>query len=61
MASHHSQDTTTAAPWLPIPTRAISMVEHPCIVKHVDKAITSLGGPVKLSQVRGKLPEYHHE
>lgn len=39
------------APWLPIPSRAISAVEHPCIVKNVDKGITSLGGPVKLSKV----------
>ncbi|KAH8731981.1 RNA polymerase III transcription factor IIIC subunit-domain-containing protein [Phaeosphaeriaceae sp. PMI808] len=38
------------ASWLPIPSRAISVVEHPCIVKHVDKGITSLGGPVKLSK-----------
>ena len=41
------------APWLPIPSRAISAVEHPCIVKNVDKGITSLGGPVKLSKVSG--------
>jgi len=40
------------APLLPIPCRAISVVEHPCIVKNVDKGITSLGGPVKLSKVR---------
>ncbi|KAF2826829.1 hypothetical protein CC86DRAFT_349934 [Ophiobolus disseminans] len=44
------------APWLPIPSRAISVVEHPCIVKNVDKGITSLGGPVKLSKgLRSKL------
>jgi general transcription factor 3C polypeptide 5 (transcription factor C subunit 1) len=39
------------APWLPIPSRAVSVVEHPAIVKNVDKGITSLGGPVKLSKV----------
>jgi hypothetical protein len=39
------------APWLPIPSRAISVVEHPAIVKNIDKGITSLGGPVKLSKV----------
>ncbi|OAL00094.1 transcription factor tfiiic complex a box associated subunit sfc1 [Phaeosphaeriaceae sp. SRC1lsM3a] len=38
------------APWLPIPSRAISAVEHPCIVKNVDKGIASLGGPAKLSK-----------
>jgi general transcription factor 3C polypeptide 5 (transcription factor C subunit 1) len=40
------------APWLPIPSRAVSVVEHPCIVKNVDKGITSLGGALKLSKVR---------
>jgi hypothetical protein len=44
------------APWLPIPSRAISVVEHPCIVKNVDKGITSLGGPVKLSKVGRRRP-----
>ncbi|KAJ4377589.1 tau 95 subunit of transcription factor TFIIIC [Neocucurbitaria cava] len=43
------------APWLPIPSRALSSVEHPCIVKNVDKGITSLGGPVRLSKVRSAL------
>ncbi|RAR03714.1 transcription factor tfiiic complex a box associated subunit [Stemphylium lycopersici] len=42
--------------WLPIPSRAISVVEHPAIIKNVDKGITSLGGPVKLSKgLRSKL------
>jgi general transcription factor 3C polypeptide 5 (transcription factor C subunit 1) len=45
-------DEPQQAPWLPIPSRAISAVEHPCIVKNVDKGILSLGGPVKLSKVR---------
>jgi hypothetical protein len=39
------------APWLPIPSRAISVIEHPCIIKNVDKGITSLGGALKLSKV----------
>ncbi|KAH7396311.1 RNA polymerase III transcription factor IIIC subunit-domain-containing protein [Pyrenochaeta sp. MPI-SDFR-AT-0127] len=38
------------APWLPVPSRAISVVEHPCIIKNVDKGIASLGGPVRLSK-----------
>lgn len=46
------------APWLPIPSRAISVVEHPCIVKNIDKGISSLGGPVKLSKVSRKAPKY---
>jgi general transcription factor 3C polypeptide 5 (transcription factor C subunit 1) len=44
-------DNTQRAPWLPVPSRAISAVEHPCIIKNLDKGITSLGGPVKLSKV----------
>ncbi|KAF9691102.1 hypothetical protein EKO04_010700 [Ascochyta lentis] len=44
------------APWLPIPSRAVSAIEHPCIIKNLDKAITSLGGSVKLSKgLRSKL------
>ena len=39
------------APWLQIPSRAISVVEHPCLIKNIDKGIVSLGGPVKLSKV----------
>ncbi|KAF2685418.1 hypothetical protein K458DRAFT_300865 [Lentithecium fluviatile CBS 122367] len=54
MASDHATvspaDGSEPAPWLQIPTRAIAVVEHPCIVKHVDKGIASLGGPVTLSQ-----------
>jgi general transcription factor 3C polypeptide 5 (transcription factor C subunit 1) len=46
---------TEPAPWLPIPFRAVSAIEHPCIIKNIDKGITSLGGSVKLSKVRDKL------
>lgn len=44
------------APWIPIASRAISAVEHPCVVKNVDEGIASLGGAVKLSKVLGKSP-----
>ena len=44
--------TAQTAPWMQIPSRAVSVVEHPCIVKNIDKGIISLGGPVKLSKVR---------
>ncbi|KAH5240132.1 hypothetical protein HBI72_214630 [Parastagonospora nodorum] len=50
-------DEQQHAPWLPIPSRAISVVEHPCIVKNVDKGIASLGGPVKLSKGLRSKPE----
>jgi general transcription factor 3C polypeptide 5 (transcription factor C subunit 1) len=45
------------APWLPIPSRAVSAVEHPAIIKNIDKGIASLGGPVKLSKV-SRLSQY---
>ncbi|KAF3045974.1 tau 95 subunit of transcription factor TFIIIC [Didymella heteroderae] len=48
--------STEPAPYLPIPSRAVSAIEHPCIIKNVDKGITSLGGSVKLSKgLRSKL------
>ncbi|PSN75344.1 hypothetical protein BS50DRAFT_616018 [Corynespora cassiicola Philippines] len=55
--------SSTPAPTLPIVPRAISSVEHPCIVKNVDKGVTSLGGPVILSKnLRTKLePQINEE
>jgi hypothetical protein len=55
--STHGRENATAhtAPWLPIPSRAVSVVEHPCLIKNIDKGVVSLGGPVKLSKVRGAL------
>ncbi|KAJ4348931.1 tau 95 subunit of transcription factor TFIIIC [Ascochyta clinopodiicola] len=45
-----------SAPWLPIPSRAVSAIEHPCIIKNLDKGIASLGGSAKLSKgLRSKL------
>ncbi|KAF2731897.1 hypothetical protein EJ04DRAFT_497877 [Polyplosphaeria fusca] len=35
---------------VPVPARAFSVVEHPCIVKNIDKGIASLGGEVRLSR-----------
>ena len=63
MDSNMRSDVSTAsastqlAPWLPIPSRAVSAIEHPCIIKNVDKGITSLGGSVKLSKVRGQAAD----
>ncbi|KAF2646611.1 hypothetical protein P280DRAFT_544943 [Massarina eburnea CBS 473.64] len=49
-------DGGQTAPWLQIPSRAISVVEHPCMVKSVEKGIASLGGAIKLSKgLRSKL------
>jgi general transcription factor 3C polypeptide 5 (transcription factor C subunit 1) len=52
VASDEQQQQQQQAPWLPIPVRAVSVVEHPCIVRNVDKGIASLGGSLKLSKVR---------
>lgn len=52
-------NNTELAPWLPIPSRAVSAIEHPCIIKNVDKGITSLGGSVKLSKVRRQAADPH--
>ncbi|KAF1847982.1 transcription factor tfiiic complex a box associated subunit sfc1 [Cucurbitaria berberidis CBS 394.84] len=55
-ANHNGDSPQAGAPWLPIPSRAISVVEHPCIIKNLDKGIISLGGPVKLSKgLRSRL------
>ena len=43
-------------PKLQIPLRAVSVVEHPCIVKNIDKGVVSLGGQLKLSKVCIELP-----
>ncbi|KAH7135309.1 RNA polymerase III transcription factor IIIC subunit-domain-containing protein [Dendryphion nanum] len=54
----HNSDV---APWLSIPSRAVSVVEHPCIIKNVDKGITSLGGAAKLSKALRCKPMPDHE
>ncbi|KAI9707780.1 MAG: tau 95 subunit of transcription factor TFIIIC [Candelina mexicana] len=33
----------TATPWLTIPGRAIVSVEHPCIIKNIDKGLQTMG------------------
>lgn len=55
-----ASSNTEPAPWLSIPSRAVSAIEHPCIIKNVDKGITSLGGSVKLSKVRGQASAHNH-
>ncbi|KAF2743551.1 hypothetical protein M011DRAFT_489681 [Sporormia fimetaria CBS 119925] len=45
----NSEHAAELAPWLQIPARSVAVIEHPCIVKNLDKGIDSLGGAVKLS------------
>lgn len=40
-----------AAPWYGIPAHSLVSVEHPCIVKDVDKAIDMLDGGGQISKV----------
>lgn len=40
------------APWFQIPPRRIVAVEHPGVVKNVDRAITTLQGEKGLANVR---------
>ncbi|KAF1969381.1 hypothetical protein BU23DRAFT_539674 [Bimuria novae-zelandiae CBS 107.79] len=53
---HLEKAVEHTAPWQQIPSRAVSVVEHPCLIKNIDKGIVSLGGPVRLSKgLRSKL------
>lgn len=42
------------APWYPVPNKTAVSVEHPCIVKNVDKAISMLGGSSAIAQILEK-------
>ncbi|KAF2204448.1 hypothetical protein GQ43DRAFT_409564 [Delitschia confertaspora ATCC 74209] len=41
------RNKSKTAPWLLVPAQSVMSVEHPCIIKDVDKGIKSLGGEVK--------------
>ncbi|KAK2865428.1 hypothetical protein FQN49_003583 [Arthroderma sp. PD_2] len=40
-----------SAPWYPVPSQVIVSVEHPCIVKNVEKAIDTLQGHAGISEM----------
>ena len=44
------------APWHVVPTTQVVSVEHPCVVKNVDKALQMLGGDRELAKVIQKPP-----
>ena len=46
-----------AAPWYRIPDKTAVSVEHPCVVKNVDKAISMLGGSPAIAQILEKDTE----
>ena len=39
------------SPWYNVPKRPIVSVEHPFIIKDIDRGLAILGGPSKLEQV----------
>lgn len=39
------------APWYTVPNQPIVSVEHPFIIKDVDKGLATLGSPSKLEEV----------
>ncbi|OCK79740.1 hypothetical protein K432DRAFT_426275 [Lepidopterella palustris CBS 459.81] len=47
-----SRDASSPAtsPWLHVSSQAVVSVEHPCIIKNIDKGIQSLGGEMSLSR-----------
>ncbi len=47
------QKTSCYAPWYNVSKQPIVSVEHPFIIKHVEKGLATLGGPRKLEQVSG--------
>ncbi|KAF2177509.1 hypothetical protein K469DRAFT_719860 [Zopfia rhizophila CBS 207.26] len=49
--NHQNQnDSNQLSHQLPVPSQAVISVEHPAIIKNVDKGIKSLGGGLKLSK-----------
>ncbi|KAF3479742.1 transcription factor tau subunit sfc1 [Arthroderma uncinatum] len=44
-----------SAPWYPVPSQDIVSVEHPCIVKNVEKAIDTLQGHSGISEMLNSL------
>jgi len=45
------ESSSKHAPPMLVPAQPVIAVEHPCIIKNIDKGIKSLGGAEKLSQV----------
>ncbi|KAF2111317.1 RNA polymerase III transcription factor IIIC subunit-domain-containing protein [Lophiotrema nucula] len=61
MDTGNSQNGSKLAETLQVPPRAVSLVEHPCIIKNIDKGIASLGGSTRLSQALRARQEQEQE
>ena len=46
-----SKRKSSYAPWYNIPKQPIVSIEHPFIIKDVDKGLATLGSPSKLEEV----------
>ena len=46
-----SHKSTSYAPWYTVPRQSIVSVEHPFIIKDVDKGLATLGNESKLEEV----------
>ena len=55
--SNHRQDLY--APWYSVSRQPIVVVEHPFIIKDVDKGLATLGSPSKLGEVSGLHFSWH--
>lgn len=49
--SHENVVGGRSAPWYTVPPQDIVSVEHPCVVKNIDKAIDTLQGYAAVSKV----------
>lgn len=52
------QNNSWTAPFHPVPARQLVSVEHPAIVRNVDKAIETLQGDAGIKSVRTKSDHY---
>lgn len=49
--THPTPSSSSYAPWYNVPHKLIVSIEHPYIIKNVDKGISSLGGSGRLQEV----------
>lgn len=50
-AVSHSHRRSSDAPWYNVPKQPIVSVEHPFIIKDIDKGLATLGSPSRLGGV----------
>ena len=50
-----SLPSASYAPWYDVPSRSFISVEHPFIIKDIERGINSLGGPDNLEEVGSSL------